>query len=152
MSASDPITNAMQSAVEEGVFPGAVLLVRIHGRVAYHRAFGYAALIPQKERACLQTVYDLASLTKPLATATAVLCLVQDGRLDLEEPLQNLLSELKGSALGSATAAHLLSHSSGLPAWRPFYERLAEQDRTEPGFLGSAAAKYAVLDLIRQEA
>jgi len=152
MSASDPITSAMQSAAETGVFPGAVLLVRVRGRLAYQRAFGCAALVPEREPASLDTVYDLASLTKPLATATAVLCLVQDGRLDLGEPLQNLLSELKGSALGSATAAHLLSHSSGLPAWRPFYERLAEQDRTEPGFLGSAAAKHAVLDLIRQEA
>ena len=69
MSTTDPIASAMQTAVEEGVFPGAVLLVRIRGRVAYHRAFGYAALIPQKEPVCLETVYDLASLTKVIATS-----------------------------------------------------------------------------------
>ncbi|HKW86274.1 MAG TPA: serine hydrolase domain-containing protein [Nitrospiraceae bacterium] len=151
MSASDPIASAMQSAVEEGVFPGAVLLVRIRGRVAYHRAFGHAALIPQKEPTGLQTIYDLASLTKPLATATAVLCLVQDGRLSLEDPLHDILEEMKESEIGSATVFHLLNHSSGLPAWRPFYERIAEQDRTDPGFLGSKAARQAVLDAIRHE-
>jgi len=151
MSTSDPIASAMQSAVEEGVFPGAVLLVRIRGRVAYHRAFGYASLIPQKEPACLETVYDLASLTKPLATATAVLCLVQDGRLSLEDPLHDILEELKDSDIGGATVFHLLNHSSGLPAWRPFYERIAEQDRTHPGFLGGKAARQDVLDAIGRE-
>jgi len=151
MSTSDPIASAMQSAVEEGVFPGAVLLVRIRGRVAYHRAFGYAALIPQKEPAYLETVYDLASLTKPLATATAVLCLVQDGRLSLEDPLHDILEELKDSEIGGATVFHLLNHSSGLPAWRPFYEGIAEQDRTYPGFLGSQAARQSVLDSIGHE-
>lgn len=151
MSTSDPIASAMQSAIEGGVFPGAVLLVRIRGRVAYLRAFGYAALIPQKEPACLETVYDLASLTKPLATATAVLCLVQDGRLSLEGPLHDILEELKEMEIGGATVFHLLNHSSGLPAWRPFYERIAEQDRTNPGFLGSKAARQAVLDTIGHE-
>ena len=141
----------MQSAVEEGVFPGAVLLVRIHGRVAYHRAFGYAALIPQKEPVYLETVYDLASLTKPLATATAFLCLVQDGRLSLEDPLHDVLEELKDSEIGEATVFHLLNHSSGLPAWRPFYEGIAERDRTYPGFLGSQAARQSVLDSIGHE-
>lgn len=142
----------MQSAAETGVFPGAVLLVRVRGRLAYQRAVGCAALVPERELASLDTVYDLASLTKPLATATAVLCLVQEGRLGLEEPLQNLLGELKGSALGGATVSDLLSHSSGLPAWRPFYERIVERDRTQPGLLGSAAAKQVALDLICQEA
>src|SRR2546427_12291231 len=105
MSASDPITSAMQSAAETGVFPGAVLLVRVRGRLAYQRAFGCAALVPEREPASLDTVHALASLTKPLATATAVLRLGQAGRLDLEEPLLNLLTELKWSPLGSAAHA-----------------------------------------------
>src|SRR5947208_17165642 len=98
MSASDPITSAMQSAAETGVFPGAVLLVRVRGRLAYHRAFGCAALVPEREPAYLDTVYDIAPLAKPLATATAVLWPVQDVRLDPEEPLQSLISEVKESA------------------------------------------------------
>ncbi len=152
MNRSDPIARAMQAALETGVFPGAVLIVRLRGRVVYERAFGQAALIPGPEPATLATVYDLASLTKPLATATAVLLLIQERRLSLEQPVQDLLPELQGSGIGPATLLHLLNHSSGLPAWRPFYERIAERDRDQPGYLGSPAAKDLVLDLIRQEA
>ena len=142
---ADLITRAMQSAVEERIFPGAVLLVRFQGHLAYQGAFGYAALIPQSEPATLETVYDLASLTKPLATTTAVLCLIQDGKLRLEDPLHASFPELQGKALGSATVFHLLHHSSGLPGWRPLYEEIAMQERQYPGFLGSeAAGKFAV--------
>jgi CubicO group peptidase (beta-lactamase class C family) len=148
---TDPIADAMQAAVEGGVFPGAVLLVRLRGTTVYHRAFGCAALIPAREPARLETIYDLASLTKPLATTTAALCLVQDGRLSLEDPLQQHREELKGSAIGEATVYHLLTHSSGLPAWRPLYERIAEEDRRAPGFLGSPAARQLALALIMQE-
>lgn len=148
---TDPIADAMQAAVEGGVFPGAVLLVRLRGTPVYHRAFGCAALIPAREPARLETIYDLASLTKPLATTTAVLCLVRDGRLRLEDSLQRHLEELKGSAVGEATVYHLLTHSSGLPAWRPLYERIAEEDRRAPGFLGSPTARHLALTLIREE-
>lgn len=151
MNQPDPITSALQSAVETGVFPGAVLLVRLRGRIVYQRAVGLASLIPEKKPASLETIYDLASLTKPLATTTSVLCLIQDGRLGLDDQLRTLLVELTGSAIGGATVYHLLNHSAGLPAWRPFYEKIAEQDQRSPGFLGSEEAKRLVLDLIRQE-
>lgn len=141
----------MQSAVDRGVFPGAVLIVRLRGQTVYHRVFGSSALLPVPEPADIETIYDLASLTKPLATATAVLALLQDGLLDLEAPLDDLLQEFKGSPVAWATVRHLLSHSAGLPAWRPFYERVSERDRDRPGFLGSEEAKRMVLDLIRQE-
>ena len=152
MDASDPIAGAMQSAVEAGVFPGAVLLVRLRGAVRYHRAVGLAATVPLPEPVSHNTIYDLASLTKPLATATAILCLVQEGRLGLDVAVQDYLPELQARPVGGATLAHLLTHSSGLPAWRPFYERVAEQDKLRPGFLGSQAAKDYVLQLIGAEA
>jgi len=152
MNASDPVAVAMQSAVEAGVFPGAVLLVRHRGAIRYHCAFGLVSSVPAPEAASIDTIYDLASLTKPLATATALLCLVQDGRLKLETSLQEHFPELVGRPIGDARVCHLLTHSSGLPAWRPFYERVAERDHNQPGFLGSAAANAYVLQLIRDEA
>jgi len=152
MNPPDPITKAMQLAVETGVFPGAVLLVRVGGRLRYQGAFGHASLIPEPVPVSLETVYDLASLTKPLATTTAVLCLAQEGRLGLDESIGAVLGELKGTAIGEATVAHLLHHSSGLPGWRPFYERIAERDLAQPGFLGSAEARQFVMALIGQEA
>lgn len=151
MDVSDPIAGAMQSAVEAGVFPGAVLSVRLRGEIRHHRAFGLAAILPAPEPAHRGQIYDLASLTKPLATATALLCLVQDGTLELGDAIQNHLPELRDSPAGGATVAHLLNHSSGLSAWRPLYERIAERDKAQPGFLGSDAAKPYVLQLIRNE-
>lgn len=142
----------MNAAVDGGVFPGAVLLIRLRGERVYHRAFGCAALVPAREPARLETIYDLASLTKPLATTTAVLRLVQDGRLSVDDPLQQHVEELKGSTIGEATVYHLLTHSAGLPAWRPLYERIAEEDRRNPGLLSSPAAEQMVLALIKQEA
>lgn len=141
----------MQSALARGVFPGAVLCVRLRGATRYARAFGLAVIQPGPQPATLDTVYDLASLTKPLATATALLCLVQDGRLALEDPLVTHLPELRGRPLGEATIAHLLGHASGLPAWKPFYEEIAARDRTAPGFLGSPAARDLVLARIAEE-
>ncbi|MGH7233350.1 MAG: serine hydrolase domain-containing protein, partial [Nitrospiraceae bacterium] len=110
MQERDPITQSMHTALDQRVFPGAVLLVRQAGQVRYHRAFGYAALRPEPHPATVDTVYDLASLTKPLATTTAVLCLVQDGRVRLDDPLASLFPEMTGSAVGGATVFHLLNH------------------------------------------
>jgi len=151
MSQHDPITKALDAAVAGGVFPGAVLHVRLRGAPVYHRAAGCAALIPAREPARMETIYDLASLTKPLATTTAVVRLIQDGRLSLDDPAQRHVDELKGSAIGEATVYHLLTHSAGLPAWRPLYERIAEEDRHTPGVLGGPAAQRMMLALIMQE-
>jgi CubicO group peptidase (beta-lactamase class C family) len=141
----------MQSAVDERIFPGAVLLVRFRGHLAYQGAFGSAALIQQAEPTTLDTVYDLASLTKPLATATAIFCLIQNGKIRLEDSLYTYFPELQGRALGSATIFHLLHHSSGLPGWRPLYEEIVVQERRFPGFLGSEAARKFAVEYIGRE-
>ncbi len=151
MSRPDPIADALDAAVAGGVFPGAVLHVRLRGAPVYHRAAGNAALIPAQEPARRETIYDLASLTKPLATTTALLRLVQDGRLRLEDPVQRHVEELTGSAIGEATVYHLLTHSAGLPAWKPLYDRIAEEDRRTPGVLGGPAALRLALRLIMAE-
>jgi serine-type D-Ala-D-Ala carboxypeptidase len=152
MSQPDPIANAMDAAVDGGVFPGAVLLVRLRGERVYHRAFGRAALVPVQEPARLETIYDLASLTKPLATTTAVLRLVQDGLVGVDDPLQRHVEELKGSAIGDATVYHLLTHSAGLPAWLPLYEQIAGKGRLTQGAQGGPPAEQMALALIKQEA
>lgn len=114
----------MQQGVDEGVFPGAVLLVSHQGRTVHHAAYGHACLVPKPEPASTDTIYDLASLTKPLATTTAAALLVADGRLGLDDPLGRYVPELTQDALRRATIRHLLNHTSGLPAWRPLYEQI----------------------------
>jgi CubicO group peptidase (beta-lactamase class C family) len=149
--AADPIAAAIDRAVHAGVFPGAVLAVSLRRRVIALRAFGMAASRPAPEPLNVDTVYDLASLTKPFATATAVALLLQDGRLSLEDRLERHFPELDGRPLGAATLFHLLNHSSGLPGWRPLYKSLGDRHRPEPGSLGRHAPCAAAIDLIAQE-
>jgi CubicO group peptidase (beta-lactamase class C family) len=125
MSRADSITPFLQQAVREGVFPGAVLFVRSHDKVVYHHAVGHMGHPPYDRPALTETIYDLASLTKPLATTTAILCLLQDGQLDLDQPVQEWISEWKSTSYQTTTIRQLLHHSSGLPAWRPYYEALS---------------------------
>lgn len=118
------IVKGMESGVAQGVFPGAVLLVQLEEEVVCHLAVGSIASGADAAPTTVETIYDLASLTKPLATATAMACLVQDGVVQLEDRLDDFLPEIGGSDLGEVRLWHLLHHSAGLPAWRPYYERI----------------------------
>lgn len=113
----------MQKGVDRGIFPGAVLQVLVGGKTVYRRAFGFANLFSGRAMG-VDTCFDLASLTKPLATVPAVMVLVQKGLLDLDRPCGEIVSELSGSDKGRITCRQLLRHRSGLAAWRPFYMRL----------------------------
>src|SRR2546427_622234 len=147
---ADPIAEKMQEGVEQGVFPGGVLLVSYRGRTVHHAAYGTACLLPEPEPATVDTIYDLASLTKPLVTTTAVALLLADGRLSLEDPLERFVRELTQVDLRQATIRHLLNHASGLPAWRPFYERIVPDGhrlRDQP----LAARRAAVFEAIHRE-
>lgn len=119
------IRRAFQRAVNENVFPGAVALVRSRGTVVFHEAVGTHGVLPDDQPVRLESIYDLASLTKPLATSTAMLCLVQDGHLHLDQPVSQWADELRGSPFAGVGLRQLLSHQAGLPAWRPYYEQLA---------------------------
>src|SRR5207245_5166710 len=146
----DKIAEKMREGVEQGVFPGGVLLVSHKGRTVHHAACGAACLLPEPEPATVDTVYDLASLTKPLATTTAVALLLADGRLSLEDPLERFVPELTQNDLRQVTIRHLLNHTSGLPAWRPIYERIVPDGRRlreQP----LAARRAAVFDAIHRE-
>jgi CubicO group peptidase (beta-lactamase class C family) len=112
------------------VFPGGVLLVEFKGKVIYHAAHGFTSLAPTKSPTTIFTLYDLASLTKPLATTLAVMLLVQDHSLIIDKPICQYLSHLKDTNVGQATPGHLLSHSAGLPAWRPYYLECDNSNRT----------------------
>lgn len=125
MSQVDPLTQFLQQAVQDGVFPGAVLFVRIGGSIVYHQAVGELGNPPYDRPALTETIYDLASLTKPLATTTAILCLLEEGQLDLDQPAKDWLGEWVSSSYQATTIRQLLHHSSGLPAWRRYYETLA---------------------------
>jgi len=97
------------------------------------------------------TLYDLASLTKPLVTGTSLLLLAQRSKVTLEDPVQEILFELEGTPIGQATVRDLLAHRSGLPGWRPFYERLDTRGMAQ-GLSGEGQSiKQSILKMIRDE-
>ncbi len=123
------IEHALNKGLEEGVYPGAVLLVGRKGKVLFLQAVGHASIRPAMVKMREDTIFDLASLTKPLATALAVMKLVDKGVLHLESPLKDLLPAKVPMDKASITLRQLLSHSAGLPDWKPFYREVQDMDR-----------------------
>ncbi|NIQ90605.1 MAG: serine hydrolase, partial [Deltaproteobacteria bacterium] len=116
-----------------GVFPGAVLLVARQQKTLFCEAVGNGTVIPAPRLMTSQTRFDLASLTKPLATALTVLCLVSQEKLQLDDSLAELLPSTNiPQDKKEITLRQLLCHCSGLPAWKPYYlslETLPLKDR-----------------------
>jgi CubicO group peptidase (beta-lactamase class C family) len=151
MATHHVIQAALQSAVDDGVFPGAQLAVRLRGELQCVVVAGRLSSEPPGLPVQPATIYDLASLTKPLATVTSVLLLIQRAKVALVDPVQTVLTELEGTPIGQVTVRELLTHSSGLPGWRPLYERLDARG-TVPGFSGGdQPVKQHVLQMIRDE-
>jgi CubicO group peptidase (beta-lactamase class C family) len=120
----------MRQALVDGVFPGAVLLAGVGDSVVVHAAYGVADRFAWRP-VTLNTIFDLASLTKPLATTLALMRLVQQGRLSPEQRLSEVVPEFGVGEKSATTIAHLLAHTAGLPDHRPFYLELAERPAAE---------------------
>jgi serine-type D-Ala-D-Ala carboxypeptidase len=106
------------------VAPGFVVLVASGGHVQFHEAFGWRQLEPRQLPALPDTVYDVASLTKAVVTSVLVMKEVERGALALDEPVARRLPELDGEGKAGITLRHLLSHSAGLPAHRPYFRQV----------------------------
>src|SRR3989338_5541065 len=108
------VDEAAGDAVASGELPGAVVLVGQGDRVLFHRAYGARRLLPAPARMTEDTIFDLASLTKPLGTTLAVMALVERGRVGLDAPLGRYLSEFRGRAFRGVPGGRRLPHSGGL--------------------------------------
>src|SRR5580658_847670 len=104
----------IEQAVQEGQIPGAVLIVGHDGTVIYRKAYGSRALEPRREAMTLDTVFDLASLTKVIVTTTAVMQLVERGQVRLNDPVAKYLPEFAQNGKDDITVRQLLTHYSGL--------------------------------------
>jgi len=104
----------IQNAISDGSIPGAVLVVGHDGTVIYREAYGSRALEPRREVMTLDTVFDLASLTKVIVTATAVMQLVERGKVRLNDPVAKYLPEFAQNGKEDITVRQLLTHYSGL--------------------------------------
>ncbi|MBI9077926.1 MAG: beta-lactamase family protein [Desulfatibacillum sp.] len=120
----DQVSQLMEEGVREGVFPGAVLLAAQGPDIIFHQAFGTTnqeGRIP----VTTHTVYDLASLTKPLATASCMMVLIQEGRLCLSDTIGRLHPGFSSPDKRNLSLEQILSHTAGFPAYRPYYEELS---------------------------
>jgi uncharacterized protein YbbC (DUF1343 family)/CubicO group peptidase (beta-lactamase class C family) len=104
----------IEQAIREGEVPGAVLLVGHNGSVIYRKAYGHRALEPRREPMTLDTVFDLASLTKVIVTTTAVMQLVEQGKVRVTDPVAKYLPEFAQNGKEDITVRELLTHYSGL--------------------------------------
>ncbi len=125
MSGFDALEDLLSEAVGAGHFPGAVALAARGDEVVWRTALGRARIVPETEDMTLETVFDLASLTKPLATTAVAMVLSGAGRLDLDWRLDQVLGgDWLPPVKAGITVRHLLSHSSGLPALVDFHRLL----------------------------
>lgn len=122
---------AADSAVEAAIgtlTAGAVLAVSHNGSIVHHRAFGYAQLndyamgrLASPRPMTTSTVFDLASVTKVMATTMAVMILADREQIDIDAPVHRYLTDFRGPHLDSIIVRQLLNHSSGLVQWQPLY-------------------------------
>ena len=110
----DDIDDAVNTAIRNADLPGAIVLISHHGQIIYHKAFGRRAVQPIPEAMTPDTIFDLASLTKVVATAPAVMMLVEDGLISLRDPVARYIPGFERHDKDQITVEHLLTHMSGL--------------------------------------
>ena len=115
--ALNSIDQVVREEIEKGSFPGAVVLVGQGQEILYRRAFGDQVTTPSQEAMNEDTVFDIASLTKPVATAASIMILRDRGKIDLSDCAGKYLPAFAREGKESATIEHLLTHTSGLPAY-----------------------------------
>jgi uncharacterized protein YbbC (DUF1343 family) len=123
------IDAAVERAVARKQVPGAVVLVGRRGKLAYARAFGHRAVAPSQEAMTRDTRFDMASLTKPVATATSIMILWEQGKLKLADPITRYLPEFNNHGKDAITIEQLLRHRSGLIADNPLEDYAAGPDK-----------------------
>ncbi len=114
---------ATEQAIHDGLIPGAVIIIGHDGKIVHRKAYGARALIPAREPATLDTIYDIASLTKVVATTPAIMKLYEQGKIKIDDPVTAYLPEFQGGK-SAITIRNLMTHYSGLrpdldidPAW-----------------------------------
>jgi len=144
------VDRAIDKAIGSAEIPGAVVLARMpkNGELIEHCSRrGLAVVRPERLPMTRETIFDLASLTKPMATTTALMWLVHDGLVNVDDPVAKHLPAFADRDKEAVTLRHLLTHSSGLKPWRAFHEPLIERERkTGERIIGTPAAREWVID------
>lgn len=146
------VEDAFQEAVANGVFPGAVVLVGREDEVVFEGKYGLRSILPEKSPMESDTIFDLASLTKPLATTIAMMLLVKEKKICLDDQVTRFIPNFGVFGKSPTTFRHVLAHCSGLAAWKPYYEEVSKADNNGTRkFVASKAAQSFVLERIHRE-
>ncbi len=147
-----PIDAIMRQAVEDKAPPGAVVIIGHNGKVVYRKAFGYRSLEPTQEPMTIDTVFDMASLTKCLATATSITHMLELGQIRLNDPVTKYLPEFAQNGKQDITIRQLVTHYSGLAPdldlkqpWQG-YETAIKMAMAEP-LLNPPGARFVYSDI-----
>ena len=119
------IDSLAKDAIAKGATPGAVVLVAKDGKIAYYKAYGNLTT-DKAEPVNLESIYDMASVTKVCATTISVMKLVDEGKLDLKKKLGDYLPWVRGSNKENLTIENILLHQAGLVAYIPFYKEIID--------------------------
>lgn len=128
------IDSIINNGISQRIFPGCQILAIQNGKTVFHKSYGDQTYNSGK-KITASTLFDLASITKSAATSLAVMKLYDEGKLSLEDKIGNILPYLSGSDKAGITIAELLTHTSGLPAYIPFYKDLLENNTWNPLYM-----------------
>jgi uncharacterized protein YbbC (DUF1343 family)/CubicO group peptidase (beta-lactamase class C family) len=149
------ISEAAKRAIQSGKIPGAVILIGNQGKVVYCRAFGSRQLKPKKLPMTTDTIFDIASLTKVIATSTAIMQVVATGKLNLEDPVAKYWPDFRANGKEQITVRDLLTHYSGLrpaldmkPKWSGCDKALRMIEEEKPVFPPRASFIYSDINFI----
>lgn len=134
--------------IDNGYIPGAVLAVVKDGKMAYLKAYGNKSVLPEKEAMTVNTVFDMASCSKSMSTAICAMILVERGLIKLSDPVENYIPGFRNweskenNRKRTIRISHLLTHTSGLPAYAPVDELQKRYGAPQPDSLISYIASW----------
>ena len=139
---NDQLSALLQQHIDAGEFPSAVYLVAQRDEIVYADALGHSVVEPYRVANKLDTIYDLASLTKPLVTTLLCARRIELGELTLDSSVSHYLAEFDRTDKQIITIRELLTHTSGLPAWRPIYLLTDDEPERAAGAIASLNLEY----------
>ncbi len=145
----------LAAALEDGTFPGAVLVAGRNGQELYRKAVGSkwvkGSSLPANNAVSADTVFDVAALTSAVVTSTLIMMLFEQNRIRLNDKLSRYMDGFSVFGKSPITIAHLLTHSSGLASWMPYFEEiLYKNSTTHIGMMTSRGARDYVLSCIKR--
>lgn len=139
---NDQLSGFLSQRVEAGDFPSAVYLVAQGDEIIFSDAIGHSVVEPYRIASSTRTIYDLASLTKPLITGLLCSRRIELGELTLDSSVSHYLPEFERTDKQMITVRELLTHTSGLPAWRPLYLLAENEPERAVGVIANLELEY----------